>query len=163
MGRIEIVGETIGDRISWEGNRKGLKERIIQLFPDRKFRLTIEEEKDRRTPEQNRFLWGVVYREITFYFRDWAPDQRWTTEDIHRVCKDRFLPVVFQGEMQTVYTPTGERIEQPYSTTKLSIQEFIDYVDLIYVWAEEMDMNLSHRPDSWDFGRRKVVDIDLAA
>ncbi len=79
--------------------------------------------KQKRTDEQNKYLWGVVYKCLS----DWNGN---STEEWHEICKQMFLPphqVMFERKFYTMRLTT---------TTK-STKEFAEYVDKIIQFAAE--------------------------
>jgi len=84
-----------------------------------------------RSHSQNRFLWGVVYREIAIHTGH-------SEEEIHEVCKQRFLPKSF-------VVIEGIETEIHKSTTSLTVPEFSEYLDRCMALAGEMGITLPDR------------------
>lgn len=78
----------------------------------------IDTPKNIRTAQQNKYLWGVVYKEISEY-------TGYTNEEVHQVFGERFLS----------YEKNGHKFVK--STTKLSTKEFSQYVDKVIQYAGE--------------------------
>ena len=98
----------------------------------------IEPEEKKRSPQQNKYLWGVVYKTIVDndpgYFVNDAVDalrktaRLSTAEVVHEFCKARFLPSADLPGLQITVAP---------STAKLPRKEFQDYVESIRRWAAD--------------------------
>jgi hypothetical protein len=87
----------------------------------------------KRTAQQNRYLWGVVYavlldglRKLALEAGEVCPFD--SDEDCHAAMKHRFLGI-------SLVTFLGESIELPPSTAKLSTVQFSAYVEAIARWA----------------------------
>lgn len=82
--------------------------------------------KKTRSNNQNKYLWGVVYRTI----QEFSKKQELTTakgeeiscQDIHDMCAMKFLP---ESDVCEVW---GMSVAKRQSTTKLDTQEFNEYV-----------------------------------
>ena len=98
----------------------------------------IEPEEKKRSAQQNKYLWGVVYKTIVDndpgYFVNDAVDalrktaRLSTAEVVHEFCKARFLPSADLPGLQITVAP---------STTKLPRKEFQEYVEAIRRWAAD--------------------------
>ena len=98
----------------------------------------IEPEEKKRSAQQNKYLWGVVYKTIVDndpgYFVNDALDalrktaRLSTAEVVHEFCKARFLPSADLPGLQITVAP---------STAKLPRKEFQDYVESIRRWAAD--------------------------
>jgi hypothetical protein len=85
--------------------------------------------KTRRTTQSNRYLWGIVYKEIQIRCIELGND--FTVEDVHDFCKQEFLKVHVIGN-------GGEVIGyKPGSTANLTKEEFGIYLDKIILFAAE--------------------------
>lgn len=95
---------------------------FIQALPiDKPWRVTIEEYKPRRSDQQNRFLWGYVYRTICEHL------EGWNAADVHEYCL---------GECYGWETVEGlgkKRLRPVRRSSKLNKQEFADYV----LWIQQ--------------------------
>ena len=95
-------------------------------------------EEKKRSTQQNKYLWGVVYKTIVDndpgYFVNDAVDalrktaRLSTAEVVHEFCKARFLPSADLPGLQITVAP---------STAKLPRKEFQDYVESIRRWAAD--------------------------
>jgi hypothetical protein len=93
--------------------------------------ITITKYKKDRTASQNKLMWmwlGII-----------SNDTGESPENLHNIFKLRFLGT---EKIQSM----GYSIEIPKSTTKLTTQEFTDYLDKIEGLALSIDIRLPH-PD----------------
>lgn len=97
----------------------GLVDYIKQLA-DGKYRVVIEKYFSNRSTQQNRFYWN--------YLRLIEYETGQDANDLHEVCKRKFLPPRF-------VEINGEEYKLPASTTKLNKAEFGQYLDKIEVWT----------------------------
>ena len=98
----------------------------------------IEPEEKKRSVQQNKYLWGVVYKTIVdndpgFFCCDAVDSLRKTArlsaaEVVHEFCKARFLPSADLPGLQITVAP---------STAKLPRKEFQEYVEAIRRWAAD--------------------------
>ena len=98
----------------------------------------IAPEEKKRSSQQNKYLWGVVYKTIVDndpgYFVNDAVDalrktaRLSTAEVVHEFCKARFLPAADLPGLQITVAP---------STAKLPRKEFQEYVEAIRRWAAD--------------------------
>ena len=98
----------------------------------------IEPEEKKRSVQQNKYLWGVVYKTIVdndpgFFCCDAVDSLRKTArlsaaEVVHEFCKARFLPSADLPGLQITVAP---------STAKLTRKEFQEYVEAIRRWAAD--------------------------
>lgn len=98
--------------------------RALSALPlDRAFALTIDEHKERRSDQQNRYLWGCVYETILKVGGETLAG--WSKADLH----DYFLIKHFGAETITGF---GVRRLKPLKrSSRLSRKEFAEYVDFI--------------------------------
>lgn len=98
----------------------------------------IEPEEKKRSAQQNKYLWGVVYKTIVdndpgYFVNDAVDALRKTArlsaaEVVHEFCKARFLPSADLPGLQITVAP---------STAKLPRKEFQEYVESIRRWAAD--------------------------
>lgn len=94
---------------------------IAKLQAGKRFRVEILDHKPTRSGEQNRYLWGVVYRTII----DEGRLEGWTTDDIH----EYMLGEHFGWEVVNIF---GKKRQRPIRrSSKLNKQEFSDYIAFI--------------------------------
>lgn len=95
--------------------------------------LSIEKATRTRSNPQNAYLWGVVYKMI-------ADETGYEPETIHEMMRARFL--IRGSDIMDKATGAIERFEYVGSTTKLTTEQFSEYVDRISIWAQDF-LNLS--------------------
>ena len=99
-----------------EDQRKKLKKEFTAR-EGRLVQIAIGDIEKGRSAQQNKYLWGVVYKIL-------ADELGYTTEEVHEICRYKFLP--------RKYVNLGdEEIETRKSTTKLSTVEFEAYTERI--------------------------------
>lgn len=92
---------------------------LSALSKDKAWKLEVSEQKARRSDEQNRYLWGYVYKTIC----ERLPG--WTADDVHEYCL---------GEWSGWETLEGfgrKRLRPIRRSSKLSTTEFSEYVAFI--------------------------------
>lgn len=85
--------------------------------------ITIEENRDLRTNQQNERLWGYLYTSIGNHLG-------YTPDEMHALMKFKFL--------RTEQVINSEVIETIKSTKRLSVKEMSDYQEKIAIWAGQM-------------------------
>lgn len=85
--------------------------------------IEIRQRKSRRTDQQNRYLWGVVYKTILKAGGEALGG--WTAEDLH----EYFLGEHFGWEKLRGFGRT--RMKPMRRSSRLTKMEFVDYVDFI--------------------------------
>lgn len=88
-------------------------------------RLTVERRRDKRSNQQNAYLWGVVYPAVREGLMEQGFD--FTMEEVHEAMKWKFL----QKHEEGIELPTVR------STTSLTTVEFSEYKEKIQRWAAE--------------------------
>lgn len=88
--------------------------------------VTVRKVHATRSSKQNRWYWGGIMRALAEY-------TGYTPDEIHEICKAKFLPRVVeipgaQGEVAAEFTIGG-------TTTTLDRVEFGDYCEQIREWA----------------------------
>jgi len=86
--------------------------------------VTVKRQTVQRSPEANRYYWGVVVDSIASYIGESA-------EDTHELLKQRFLPG------RSIELLDGRAMEMPPSTKRLTVEEFSLYVEHVKVWAAQ--------------------------
>jgi hypothetical protein len=92
---------------------------LDRLPKEKAWLVEVSESRPRRSDEQNRYLWGVVYQAITDRL------EGWTKEDVHEYC----LGECFGWE--TVEGLGRKRLRPLKRSSRLSKTEFVDYVAFI--------------------------------
>jgi hypothetical protein len=85
--------------------------------------VTIEKETLKRTSQQNRYLWGVVYPLITKAISDYAND-KFEAEQIHDMMKAKFASKHLDKDLIVT--------EQ---TSKMDTVRFTEYIEDIRRWS----------------------------
>lgn len=114
-----------------------MRRELAAGFSGREFELIARPKRKRRSLDQNNYYWGCIVPAFLAAFREWSPDTGWNAEMIHEVLKRRFLPLIREWG-QTVVPDTGEVIDEPLTTRKLTTSEFSHYKELIQQWGAEM-------------------------
>jgi len=91
--------------------------------------ISVRPWKSKRSLQQNRYLFGVVYERIRLHVQE-STGEIYSAEDIHEAMKQKFLPadIVEIGD---------ERFTVARTTTRLTVREFAEYVDSIIGYAAE--------------------------
>lgn len=90
--------------------------------------ITVEKYVAKRSTAQNALWWvymGILSKELGY-----------TKEEIHEICKFKFL------KRQKVIEQTAEVVEYLESTAKLNKAEFGTLIDSLIIWAAEMNIVL---------------------
>jgi hypothetical protein len=94
---------------------------LASLSPEKAWRIEIGLHKERRTQQQNRYLFGVVYRTIL----DAGALQGWETEDLHEYMLGKW------GGWERVEGFGKVRLRPVRRSSTLNKAEFADYIDFI--------------------------------
>lgn len=100
-----------------------------QAFIDRgtPLRIIITSEQQKRTPEQNRFYFGVVLKTIAE--QAWIEGTQYSADVWHEHLAEKFCPRV------EFLLPYGEVRTRRKSTTEMTVKEFSDYVTTVQAHA----------------------------
>lgn len=111
---------TLANRKRFEQDLTGFKDGAVEM---------VIKPKNRRSTQQNRYLWGVVYKEVEIRLKELGNDVN--PEVVHEFLKGKFLKKALLGE-------GGELIDEvPGSTAELNKEDFSNYVEAIAKWAAE--------------------------
>ena len=103
------------------------------------YQVDIKQYKAKRSVQQNKLLW-LWYREIANHV-NYQDGSLFSDEDMHDWFRNKLLEtkiVEFRGEI----------IRSRKSTTKLTVSEFIEYLDLIDIYcADNLGLVLPHPDD----------------
>jgi hypothetical protein len=94
-------------------------EHLEDLSIEQGWRVEIVEHKARRSDQQNRYLWGVVYPAIMARLDGWEAD------DVHEYCLGEW------SGWETVVGLGKKRLRPIRRSSKLSKLEFMEYVEFI--------------------------------
>ena len=92
-------------------------------------RVIVTEESKRRNSEQNRRLWGYLYKTIAE--QAWVNEKQYTKDIWHEFFAREF------GVCDEMVLPTGEIITRRKSTTEMSVKEFADFMQQIEIYAAQ--------------------------
>lgn len=126
MTTVETLGKIEGGKLSLHNQKRFLQE--IAQCKDCEIILTVKK-RGRRTTQQNRYLFGVVYSECRHAFLDLG--YRMTMDQVHLFFKRRFLPEYIVDKDGTVIG------EWEGSTRELNKGEFSEYIENIRSFAAE--------------------------
>jgi len=106
------------------------------------YRVTIEKDVEKRSLDQNAYLWGVVYKTISDYNGD-------TLEDLHEHFVRHLLPPKFIKVM-------GKEIKIPSSTTELNKVEFGEYIERIRAEVAPMGIVIPEADNKKEFNIESI-------
>ena len=100
-----------------------------QVFAEKgePLRVIVTADERKRNSEQNRFLWGVVYRDIAE--QAWVNGRQFTKDVWHEHCARMF------GVCEEMTLPNGEIIIKRKSTAEMSVGEFSIYMTQVQAYA----------------------------
>ena len=114
--------------------RAAALQKLLALDLSKPWDMTVKPHKSSRSLDQNALYWswlGVI-----------AGDTGYTADDIHEVCKQKFLPPHFVDI-------GGEVTETRRTTTKLKVDEMSAYMGQVEAWAvSELGIILPHPGDT---------------
>lgn len=109
--------------------RSGAVERLAKVLnaldAAKAWEVRVEEKKRRRSEQQNRYLFGVVYTEIAKHLEGWDKD------DIHEFCLGEHFG------WETVEGFGKKRLRPIRRSSRLNKQEFHDFVSWIQRFMAE--------------------------
>ena len=121
----------------------------LKKWPDIAVDVTIAPFQETRRARANRFLFGVIYKLI-------AQETGHSVDDLHEYFKARHNSKVI--EFLNVETGEMEERRIAQTTTKLSIQEFSDYMERVMVDGAELCGVVFPEPrESEDWRERKAA------
>lgn len=91
------------------------------LAQDRAWRISVAENKPSRSQQQNKYLWGVIYRTIL----DAGQLQGWDAEDVHE-----YLLGEWSG-WEVIEGFGRKRMKPVRRSSNLTKEQFSEYVDFI--------------------------------
>ena len=103
--------------------------------------LFIDVRKCTRSLAQNSYLWGLVYPTVKRFMAD-NHNKDYSEEAIHEACKEMFLP----SRVEQLAT---REVRVYRSTTKLTRQEFSDYLEHIFRWAGGFGCSIPQPDFQW--------------
>jgi len=109
-----------------------------KLAQDKAWLVTVEEYKPRRSTQQNRYLWGVVYPALLAHLDGWE------AEDIH----EYMLGECFGWE--TLQGFGRRRLRPMRRSSRMNKQEFSDFVAFIQRKAADMGVFIPDPDQDYD-------------
>ena len=106
-------------RINTFSDKQRVKD-FIDALPDKRYEISINVHRDKRSYPQNRLMW--------LWYTCIADETGEDSEELHKFFKEKFL----KREHFKVF---GEVLEDTISTTSLNTQEFKEYLDNIQRFA----------------------------
>lgn len=122
-------------------------ERARMLIADgKRVRMLAEEAEDDRSIQQNRFMWGVVLKEISEQAS--INGQRWSADAWHELAKRQFLGYEFK---KTVIAGRKRKTvsKQLRSTTRLSVKRMSEYLEKLMAFAIT-DLGVTFSERRWE-------------
>lgn len=113
----------IKDRTLKFVNLDYLKNFLREMPENQYLVIDIEKRKNIRSNNQNAMYWGLILPTI-------ANDLGYTSDELHSVFKRMFLP-------RKYITIKGKRKLVDPTTTKLTTQQFTEYIEKILVWSSQ--------------------------
>lgn len=99
-------------------------EKFVQSKRDGDYILSVKKKKKYRSDQQNKYLWGVIYKII-------SDETGYLDEEVHAHLARKFL------------LDRSGKIPVPKSTTELSTMEFEEYTENCRRWgAKELGLNI---------------------
>ena len=92
---------------------------LSALAKDKAWKVEVSEHRSRRTDEQNRYLWGYVYKTICERLPGWDAD------DVHEYCLGEW------SGWETLEGLGRKRMRPLRRSSRLTTTEFADYVSFI--------------------------------
>ena len=125
----------LGGKASRERQVERIASVLRALSPDKLWRIEIESHTERRSDNQNRYLWGIVYRSIL----ESGQLHGWDTDDLHE-----YLLGEWAG-WEIVEGFGKKRMRPIRRSSKLNKEEFASYIDFI---QRTMAMHGIYVPDA---------------
>src|SRR3990167_6283674 len=89
---------------------------VSALLREHDVSIVVKRHRDRRSDQQNRYLWGVVYPVILKHL------EGWDAEDVHEFCLGEW------SGWETLQGFGRKRLKPIKRSSKLTTTEFMDYV-----------------------------------
>lgn len=103
---------------------------VLKEFPDCRIKLIIQKIYNKRSLNQNAYLFGYVYAEVQAGIKE-IQGEKYTISQIHEMFKMQFLA------KEIVNKNTGEIIKIAGSTATLTTVEMMEYISEITKWSDE--------------------------
>ena len=116
-GKVNDQGKVVfADPSAWRATCARLKGRLVWV--------TVRRQQQIRSPQANRYYFGVVVDSIASYIGESA-------EETHELLKSKFLPG------RSVELLDGKTLEMPPTTRHLTVEQFAEYLNRVKQWAAE--------------------------
>lgn len=127
MAKLEHRAKVIRGRIVYAEPTTAHK--AISLLENKRIAVSIEELKNSRSSQQNRYYWGVVVPLVTEGLIN--AGYQVSSAQAHEFIKSEFT------NQEIINTQTGEIKNIPGSTTTLNTKEFCLLIERIQIWGAE--------------------------
>ena len=108
--------------------------------------VTLQPEEDAKTIQQGKFLWGVVYREMSEQAQ--IGGQKYSAEAWHELCKRQFLPRVSK-RVRVAGKPRPVVITTIGTTQGLSVRKMSAYIEQVMAFAQT-DLGVKFSAMRWE-------------
>lgn len=115
-GRVKQGQLVLSDPVAWRA--------AVAKHEGRDVWVTVRRQFVSRTPQANRYYWGVVVEHVAGYIGESA-------EDTHELLKQQFL------KPRPIELLDGRELSMPPSTRLLSVEDFAAYIERVRVWAAQ--------------------------
>ena len=115
--------------------RTRMQKELPQVFNGKPIKITVEQNKVKRSDPQNRYYWAVILPFVRDGFIDLGNNLQRNGETvilIHKLLKQKFLNNGIE-----IADANGEVHTTEPTTTTLNKEEFSEYVEQIKQWAAE--------------------------
>ena len=115
--------------------RTRMQKELPQVFNGKPIKITVEQNKVKRSDQQNRYYWAVVLPYVRDGFIDLGNNLQRNGESImliHKLMKSKFL-----DNGIAIADANGEVHMTEPTTSTLNKEEFSEYVDRIKEWSTE--------------------------
>lgn len=102
---------------------------LTLYFEDTDIDIVFRKHYRKRTLPMNNYYWGVVIPCVQKGLQDVG--YLLTAQQVHEYCKEKFAREIVENR------ETGEHLDLPGSTAKMTTAEMMDYIALIRDWCEE--------------------------
>ena len=107
----------------------------VKSLDGKEVEITVRKKRTKRSDQQNRYYWGVIIKLL-------CDDTGYEPEEMHDSLKAKFLGASEEDEFGLVKIP---------STTKLTIDEFVEYTNGVIRWAAEFLKIYIPSPNECDY------------
>ena len=116
-GRVDDKGQLVlSDPTTWRA--------AVAKHKGRDVWVTVVRQQHMRSPNANRYYWGVVVEEIGGFIGE-------SRDETHELLKARFL------KPRQIELLDGQHLEMPPSTRLLTVEQFAEYIRDVKTWAAQ--------------------------